>query len=427
MPSLSQITLRADRYVAACVIAMAAAVWGGLVSGNQASGQQSSRLENRESAVDPNAVSNVANQGGTIIPNPAVGEPPLSPWLTPNLQAVDLDQVELPESSVPTIDAYSDSMADAGLSPNAAATGRDANPLGGLAGQGDRAPVRFRLEWLPERDLKGLDGGLAINSQSLSLAFPLRFDADGQGLWLGLAGFRSLEADTDTLLPDSGRRLPERFWDIDFGVMRLRSWEDGRRAGGMLRVGSPSDRPFAAWRDVTVTFLVFASIPSGERNAWSASLFYSPTGQIVFPLPGLAYVWRPSPQFEASLGVPFSLTYQPTESLTFQASYRPLNQVRVSGRQRLGEAWSVLATYETVNDAFWSSDRENDRERTYFFDQRLTLGLRRDLPGGWFIEGSTFYVFDRKVFQAERFSRDRRDLLPIETGIGASLQVVWAR
>jgi hypothetical protein len=113
--------------------------------------------------------------------------------------------------------------------------------------------------------------------------------------------------------------------------------------------------------------------------------------------------------------------------LTFQASYRPLNQVRVSGRQRLGEAWSVLATYETVNDAFWSSDRENDRERTYFFDQRLTLGLRRDLPGGWFIEGSTFYVFDRKVFQAERFSRDRRDLLPIETGIGASLQVVWAR
>jgi hypothetical protein len=113
--------------------------------------------------------------------------------------------------------------------------------------------------------------------------------------------------------------------------------------------------------------------------------------------------------------------------LTFQASYRPLNQVRVSARQRLGEAWSILATYETVNDAFWSSDRDNDRERTYFFDQRLTLGLRRDLPGGWFIEGSAFYVFDRKVFQAERFSRDRRDLLPIETGIGASLQVVWTR
>ncbi len=303
----------------------------------------------------------------------------------------------------------------------------DANPLGGMAGQGDRAPVRLRLEWLPERDLKGLDGGLSINSQSLSLAFPLRFDEDGRGLWLGLAGVRSLEADTDTLLPDSGRRLPERFWDIDFGVMRLRSWDDGSRAGGMVRVGSPSDRPYAEWRDVTVTFLVFATIPSGERNAWSASLFYSPTGQIIFPLPGLAYLWRPSPRFEASLGLPFSLNYQPTDNLTLQASYRPLNQVRVHARQRLGEFWSVLATYETVNDAFLSSDRENDRERTYFFDQRLTLGLRRDLPGGWFLEGSAFYVFDRKVFQAERFSRDRQDLLPIETGLGAAVQLVWSR
>lgn len=311
-------------------------------------------------------------------------------------------------------------MAPPGASP-------DGSQLGGLAGPGDRAPVRLRLEWLPERDLKGLDGGLSINSQALSLAFPLRFDADGRGLWLGLAGVRSLEVDTDTLLPDSGRALPERFWDIDFGVMRLRSWEDGRRAGGMVRIGSPSDRPFAAWRDVAVTFLVFATIPSGEQNAWSASLFYSPTGQIVFPLPGLAYIWRPSPQFEASLGVPFSLNYRPTESLTIQASYRPLNQVRVHARQRLGESWSILTTYETVNDAFWSSERENDRERTYFFDQRLTLGLRRDLPGGWFLEGSASYVFDRKVFQAERFSRDRRDLLPIETGLAATLQLVWSR
>ena len=350
---------------------------------------------------------------------------PDSRRLMPNLEAVDLDQLDTVDPAPQDLETFEDGLADAGASP--AGQRPELNPLGGLSGQGDRAPVRLRLEWLPERDLKGLEGGLAINSQALSLAFPLRFDADGRGLWLGLAGIRSLEADTDTPLPDSGRRLPERFWDIDFGVMRLRSWEDGRRVGGMVRVGSPSDRPFAEWRDVSVTFLVFASIPSGERNAWSASLFYSPTGQIVFPLPGLAYVWRPSPQFEASLGLPFSLTYQPTETLTLQASYRPLNQVRVHLRQRFGDAWSFLASYETVNDAFWSSERENDRERTYFFDQRLALGLRRDLPGGWFIEGSTFYVFDRKVFQAERFSRDRSDLLPIETGIGASVQVVWAR
>jgi hypothetical protein len=88
----------------------------------------------------------------------------------------------------------------------------------------------------------------------------------------------------------------------------------------MLRVGSPSDQPFGAFRDLTATLLGFVTIPS-DRDAWSFSLFYSPTSQLVFPIPGVAYVWRPSDQFQANLGIPFSLHYRPTETLTGNSGF----------------------------------------------------------------------------------------------------------
>jgi len=93
------------------------------------------------------------------------------------------------------------------------------------------------------------------------------------------------------VLPDSGLPVPDQFWDIEVGTMHIRELADGWRAGGMLRVGSPSDQPFAALRDMTVTLLGFLTIPSGQRDAWNFSLFYSPTGQIVWPIPGVAYVF----------------------------------------------------------------------------------------------------------------------------------------
>jgi hypothetical protein len=178
---------------------------------------------------------------------------------------------------------------------------------------------------------------------------------------------------------------------------------------------------------MTVVLLGFLTVPSGERDAWSFSLFYSPTGQIVFPIPGIAYVWRPNPRFQADLGIPFAMEYRPTDSLSLSASYRPLNDIRVLLRQSLGASWSVYGGYETVNDTYWLADRENDRERTYVFDQRLTLGLQRKLGGRWTLDVSAAYVFDRQIFLAEKFSGSRRDELRIEPGVGGTIQLLWTR
>lgn len=289
----------------------------------------------------------------------------------------------------------------------------------------ERAPFKSRLFWIPSQAVQGQTGNLAISGEEFDLGYPMRIDEDG--IWLALAGVQRLDINTSVVLPDSGLPVPNQLWDLEAGVMHLRDLGDERRVGGMLRVGSPSDQPFAAWRDLTVTFLGFLTVPAREQNAWSFSLFYSPTGQIIYPIPGVAYVWRPSNQLRANLGIPFSLEYKPTETVMFTASYMPLNNVEVLLRQSVGEFWNAYASYRTVSETFLLAHRENDRERTYLFDQRMTLGIQRELGRGWSMDLSTAYVFDRRFFQAEKFSGSRRDELSIDPGVAATLQLMWTR
>ena len=292
-------------------------------------------------------------------------------------------------------------------------------------GDRGRSPFAVRAWWMPQQNLRNYPGDLTMNGQEVELAFPYRIDPEG--IWLALSSVKRLEIGTSAEFSDSGLRLPDQLWDIEIGTMHIREWADGRRAGGMLRVGSPSDQPFAALRDMTVTLLGFLTIPRGERDAWSFSLFYSPTGQIIFPIPGIAYVWRPNRQFQANLGIPFSLEYRPTETMTLTASYLPLNQVQVLARQSLGESWSIYGGYRVVNQTFLLADRLDSRERTYVFDQRLTLGVQRELNGGWRLDFSTGYAFDRQIFQAEKFSGRRNGELVIDPGVVGTLQLVWNR
>lgn len=290
---------------------------------------------------------------------------------------------------------------------------------------GERAPLAIRTWWLPDRAFKQSGEAFSATGQEISLGFPLRIESDS--LWLVLASLERWELDTAAVLPDSGLALPNQLWDPELGTMYFRDLAGGQRVGGMVRVGSPSDRPFSELRDMTATLLGFWTIPRGERDEWSLSLFYSPTGQIIYPLPGVAYVWRPHDHLRLELGIPFSVTYEPTDTLTLSARYRPLTDGQAFFYQRLGTAWTMYGGYRTVNETFWLADRQDDDQRLYLFDQRVTLGLRRTLGRGWNVDVSTSYVFDRMLFQARKFSGDRRDELTIDAGIGAGVQLFWLR
>jgi hypothetical protein len=137
-------------------------------------------------------------------------------------------------------------------------------------------------------------------------------------------------------------------------------------------------------------------------------------------------VWRPSDQFHANIGIPFSLQYRPTETFSIVASYFPLTNANILARRQLSENWIGYGGYQVVNETYWLADRPEKNELFYLFDQRITLGLERKLIGGLSLDFTTGYVFDREVFQADGFSDNRRDEINIDPGVFGSVQLIWA-
>jgi hypothetical protein len=293
---------------------------------------------------------------------------------------------------------------------------------------GAAAPVSLGGFWAAPTDVVGQPATLGMNAQFARVAAPLVPPAEGAPLWIGIGRFGRLELDTTAILPDSRQPVPDQLWLVETGLTHIRPLARGGTAGGTFLFGSASDQPFAAARDLTLMAIAFWNTPAkNERDEWSMSLFYSPTSQLPYPLPGLAYAWRPDDSFEAKIGVPASLEWRPDENWTISAAYFPLVNVNVEARRRLDDAWSFVAFYRTDTQIYFLADRALDDERFYVFDQRAAVGLERSLGGGFTVEALASWLFDRELFQGTNFTSGRTDVVEFDPGLGLSLQLLWRR
>lgn len=312
------------------------------------------------------------------------------------------------------------------LIPNSSASKTDAK-LPGNSSSGGRAPFTMGGFWALPTKVQGQDTDLGMNMQSVNVGFPLR-RPDEKGMWLGIVNFDRLELSSHATLPGTTQPVPSQLWSLQFGTLHTRQLDNGWNVGGMFLFGSASDRPFAAFRDLTMTTALFANHPArNERDSWSVSLFYSPTSQLPYPLPGIAYVWRPTPALEASLGVPASLTYRPTEASTLALTYMPLTNFGARATQSFHGGWSLYSAYEIYNETYFLDARVETQERFYVFDQRVVLGFERAIRAGFALDFAVLYLFDRQLFQGVNFSSGREDTLRFNPGIGVNAQLIWRR
>ncbi|WP_428308235.1 DUF6268 family outer membrane beta-barrel protein [Lacipirellula sp.] len=296
----------------------------------------------------------------------------------------------------------------------------------GILGGG--SPVALGGFWSPQVDVDGQASQLAMNAEFARVSLPLAMPAEGKPLWIGIAKLDRLELATDAILPDSGQRVPSQLWSVQTGVMNIHPLASGATVGGTAMFGSASDQPYAATRDLTLTAIAFYNKPAkNERDDWNFSIFYSPTSQLPYPLPGVAYVWRPSEQFEAKIGLPPALDYRPNEDWQFTATYMPLTNFDARVRRTISEDFSLLAYYRTNNETYFLADRLEDDQRFYVFDQRAAVGLERALFNGFTLELTAAYLFDRQLFQGTSFTDDRTDEVEFDPGLGLSFQLQWRR
>jgi hypothetical protein len=299
---------------------------------------------------------------------------------------------------------------------------RGSSPFGGAA------PVSISGFWAAPTDVVGQPATLGMNAQFARVAAPLLKPVEGQPLWIGIGRFGRLELSTDAILPDSREPVPSQLWLVETGFTHIRPLAAGGTLGGTFLFGSASDRPFAAGRDLTLMAIAFWNTPARNgRDEWNTSLFYSPTSQLPYPLPGLAYAWRPDESFEAKIGFPAALEWRPDDAWTVSASYFPLVNVNVEARRQLRDGWSFVAFYRTDTQIYFLNDRTIDDERFYVFDQRAAAGFERSLGGGFTLEALASWLFDRELFQGTNFSSGRIDVVKFDPGPGLSLQLLWRR
>lgn len=288
----------------------------------------------------------------------------------------------------------------------------------------DNSPLRYRVLWAPAQSVKGQPTNFAWTQQEANLMVPLSITE-----LHSLALFGNIRTDlisTDAILPDSGRPFPSILWNIRGGVNYKRVFSNGWTGGGSVNIGSASDVPFGESRDVNLGGLVFVRIPHRERNAWNLSLVYSPMSQIPYPAPLVAYEWRPSDSFTANLGLPFQITYRPTELWTLDFSYVLMTTVHAQGSYQFHENYRFSGGFDWQNQSWFLNDRTDSKERLFLYDKRLAVSLQSTSFKYLTLDFSTGYLFDRFYFTGRNYNDQDHDRVDIGNGIFASIQA-WLR
>ncbi|MBI5542410.1 MAG: hypothetical protein HY901_00865, partial [Deltaproteobacteria bacterium] len=174
----------------------------------------------------------------------------------------------------------------------------------------------------PDRPVSGQSTDMGLSQHRLRFVAPLLQQKD-QFEWAAFAGFKALSIDTGAMLPDTGQAFPDELWDVDFGTAARLKLENDWIAGGDLRLGSASDRPFGSIHETSINANAHLRVPWRESFAWVFLLNYSNLREVLpnVPLPGVALAYEPGPHFQLLAGLPLSVRWAPTDALEFSAFY----------------------------------------------------------------------------------------------------------
>jgi len=294
---------------------------------------------------------------------------------------------------------------------------------GGMGGPGMGSPG-YKATWYPSRPGSNTGTDIGVFRQNLSGAGPVWND-DGEIVLLS-AGVRNNLFFTDALLPDTQRPFPHELWNINIGLMYLRQFDNDWSGGISTSFGSASDKPFHSIREMNVSFFTFLQVPAkNERDSWLFSLMYSPVGNLTFPIPGVAYSWKPSDELQMNIGIPFTVNWLPTEALTINFSYLPITNVNARATYALTPTWNIYGGFEWLYEAYFLADRADTQDRFMGFEKRLIGGLRWDFGPHTSLDLNAGYAFDRYYGEGDDQIGNLHDRVDIGSGafLGASLLI----
>ena len=282
----------------------------------------------------------------------------------------------------------------------------------------------YNVTWLPAQPVRNQYTNLENEQQRFSILTPVWQDSANEVSVSSHVGLDLIQ--TRAILPSSFMPFPNELWNIGLGTTYRHLFDNGWIAGGSLQVGSASDKPFNSINVMNVGFSSFLRVPQGDRNAWLFTLSYSPTAQVPYPIPGVAYSWVPSDRFQANLGIPFAIIWRPLDDLLLNLSYMPLTNVNARATYRLWGPVRVYTGYHWTNQGYFLADRTDSRNRFLYYDMRVVGGLQA-VYGAWSFDLSSGYAFNRYYTQAMQASLNGSDRVDVGAGpfLSLGLRLRW--
>lgn len=297
--------------------------------------------------------------------------------------------------------------------------------LGKMMGRAD-----YRLQYYSTERVENQPAQMNLDQHNFTLSTPLFQTTRDE--WSLSGRLRYQDYDTRAIFPDSGERFPNELWDVRGGLGYRHKFDNDWILGGLVTVGSASDRPFHSEDEMIVRATGLLRVPARERDAWIFTLIYASDLQPIaglrhVPMPGVAYLWQPTDQFKAIVGFPFtSVEYKPTEKLTMDVTYFPMRTFHARAMYAIFRPLRILFGFDSDHDTYYLAGRGDVNDQLFYYEKRVTGGMRFDLRhvGIELIGG---YVWDRFYFEGEGWSDRRENRIDVRpaTVIGSRISFRW--
>lgn len=202
-------------------------------------------------------------------------------------------------------------------------------------------------------------------------------------------------------------QVPQRdLYDLQLGATYTRRFEEKHFWSLNLSFGSASDRPFKDPSVNTVGATAMYMFPQNERGSWLLLVNYSNNRPILnnVPLPGFAYIYVPSKTFRGIFGVPFaSLYWEFVDSWSVMLFTVAPWIAKAQLGYRIAGPVQAFAGVDFSQMTYLRFGRTNMRERLYYDERKVFLGLRSPLSRFLFAELESGYAMGRQIFSAESY------------------------
>ncbi len=273
-----------------------------------------------------------------------------------------------------------------------------------------------------QTNTKQQDKDIAITHYNFDIMIPLHQDEKSE---LALTtGLSVLDIATTARLTNAAADLPDQLWNPYFGGFYRKTLDEGKMAGALLKISSPSDKPFESAHEIAVDASAFLRVPDGQHSAWYYFLDISNNREFLnnIPLPGLGYFQQHSQSLQTMLGAPISsLRWTPCEKLTVEAMYLWLRTIHAKVTYQLSKHLKIYSGFDWLNQRYLRAGRGNNDDRLFYYEKRIVAGIDLALSENIHLDINGGYSFDRFFFEGSDYSDRDKNRISLTDGPFAAI------